>query len=113
MEHGVLLTTPIRHAERVEDLAPGEFASLLRAVSVADAHFERDLGSAGAYFAFNDGGMAGQETPHVHVHIWARPHDAPTNPFTEGLPRGMGRPTPEQSSALRDLVRAAIDRRSR
>ncbi len=105
---GMLITCPIRHAERVEDLDDGDFDSLLTTVDLVRSMFSTALGADGLWLGFNDGRVAGQETPHVHIHLWVRgPADA-TNPFTHGLPPMVGQPTASQVRSLRDRARQAF-----
>ena len=105
---GMLITCPIRHVERVEDLGGREFDSLLTTVDVVRSMFLIALEADGLWLGFNDGPVAGQETPHVHVHLWAREATDKTNPFADGLPPMVGRPSAQQVQALRDAARRAF-----
>lgn len=103
---GMLVMSPVRHVERLVDLTSDEFHGLLSMLETATDLFRRQMDADGTYFSFNDGRGAGQETPHVHVHLWARRPREPTNPFADGLPKMMGRPTEQQTAMLRDSARA-------
>lgn len=107
-DSGMLITCPIRHAERMEDLDEADFDSLLTTVEVVRSMFSTTLGASGLWLGFNDGPVAGQETPHVHIHLWARGPAEATNPFEQGLPPMVGRPTAEQVRTLRDHAREAF-----
>jgi diadenosine tetraphosphate (Ap4A) HIT family hydrolase len=105
---GMLVASPVRHVERVEDLQAGEFEGLLGMFEAANDLFLRQVGADRTYFSFNDGPVAGQETPHLHVHLWARLPGEPANPFASGLPKMMGRPDGSLIARLRDQARHAF-----
>jgi diadenosine tetraphosphate (Ap4A) HIT family hydrolase len=105
---GMLITCPIRHAERVEDLDHEDFDSLLAMVDAVRAMFSTVHDADGLWWSFNDGSVAGQETPHVHIHLWARSETEVTNPFANGLPPMVGRPTAHQVRRLGDAARHAF-----
>jgi len=87
---GVLLMSPVRHVERLADLSRIELVALLRAAEAANEMFTATLGTAGTYFFLNDGRVAGQESPHVHVHLHSRMSSQPANPFAVGNSSGIG-----------------------
>jgi diadenosine tetraphosphate (Ap4A) HIT family hydrolase len=101
VEPGLLIVSPVRHVERLEDLRREEGDALAAVIDAVDRSFRHELDAAGTWFVLNDGPEAGQETPHVHVHLWARRAGEPANPFASGVPRGMGRPTPDRVAELR------------
>ena len=86
---GVLLMSPVRHVERLADLSGIEFVALLRAAEAANEMFTATLGTAGTYFFLNDGRVAGQESPHVHVHLHGRMSTQPASPFAAGSSFGI------------------------
>ena len=108
VDRGMLITCPVRHVERVEDLDEGDFESLVSMVDVVRSMFATTLGAAGVWLGFNDGTVAGQETPHVHVHLWARLPEDKTNPFADGLPPMIGQPSEQQVQVLREAAREAF-----
>jgi histidine triad (HIT) family protein len=69
---GHTLVVPRRHAASVAECPPGTVAALfLAAVRLAGA-IQRALGAPGFNLGLNDGRAAGQEVPHVHVHVIPR-----------------------------------------
>ncbi len=81
--------SPVRHVERLADLSRIELVALLRAAEAANEMFTATLGTAGTYFFLNDGRVAGQESPHVHVHLHSRMSSQPANPFAVGSSPGI------------------------
>jgi histidine triad (HIT) family protein len=69
---GHVLVVPKRHAERVADLLPEDAAALLQLAQHVVRRQEKALGMQGATLAVNDGRAAGQEVPHVHLHVVPR-----------------------------------------
>jgi len=86
---GVLLMSPVRHVERLADLSHVEFVALLRGAEAANEMFTATLGTAGTYYFLNDGRVAGQESPHVHVHLHGRMPPQQANPFAAGSSVGI------------------------
>ncbi len=105
---GLLLLAPVRHAERVEDLVRNEAVALFRCIERVDEAFRSALSAVGIYFSFNDGPVAGQETPHMHIHLWARAAGEAVNPFAGGLPAIMGHPSESERGQLRDSFAALL-----
>lgn len=72
LARGHALVIPKRHAERVADLPADDAAALMLLAQDIARRATRGLGVGGATIAINDGRAAGQEVPHVHVHIVPR-----------------------------------------
>lgn len=69
---GHTLVVPRRHAASLAECPPATVAALfLAAVRLAGA-IQRGLGAPGFNLGVNDGRAAGQEVPHVHVHVIPR-----------------------------------------
>lgn len=98
---GVLLMSPVRHVERLADLSPIEFVALLRAAEAVNEMFSATLGTAGTYLFLNDGRVAGQETPHVHLHLHGRMSSQPASPFATGGSFGIPDARPTSSRTLK------------
>ncbi|MGW0228202.1 HIT family protein [Actinopolymorpha singaporensis] len=89
-----LLVLPMRHVASPASLLPDEVLSYARRLREVRAYFAGRFGSTGLSCFLNDGARAGQETPHVHVHVFGRSADESRNPF-EVLARRIGiRSTP-------------------
>jgi diadenosine tetraphosphate (Ap4A) HIT family hydrolase len=92
----------------MEDLEPHEFVRLVRLIQAVDSMFCHELGAVGTYFVLNDGPAAGQDSPHVHIHLWAREPAKHVNPFAGGLPSTMGFPSDHQRQGLRERAAALL-----
>ncbi len=69
---GHALVIPKRHVESVSDLTPDQSGAIGRAVREVARRVRAGTGAPGATIAINDGAAAGQEVPHVHVHVVPR-----------------------------------------
>ncbi|MFD2082559.1 HIT domain-containing protein [Actinopolymorpha cephalotaxi] len=84
-----VLVLPMRHVVSPASLRPAEVVSYAERLREVRAHFGDRFGATGLSCFLNDGARAGQETPHVHVHVFGRSADEPRNPF-EVLARRIG-----------------------
>jgi histidine triad (HIT) family protein len=69
---GHTLVIPKAHHERLADLPADLAASVWAAVSDLGPRVEAAVDADGATVGVNDGAAAGQEVPHVHVHLVPR-----------------------------------------
>jgi histidine triad (HIT) family protein len=88
LARGHTLVVPKAHRERVNDLDPSEAGALFRAT---------------AGIAINNGETAGQEVPHVHVHVVPRWPDDGAGPI-----HGLFGDRPDLDDAAMDEIEAAI-----
>lgn len=72
LEPGHALVIPKSHHERLDDLPADLAASVWQTVSDLGPQVEFAVGADGMTVAVNDGTAAGQEVPHVHVHLVPR-----------------------------------------
>lgn len=72
LARGHTLVVPRSHVERVEELHDQQAKAVFAAVHKLAGRVQRACGAQGATIAVNDGRAAGQEVPHVHVHIVPR-----------------------------------------
>ena len=72
LARGHTLVIPKRHGTHVGDLDDELTSSLFAAVSELTPRVQSTVGADGANIGINDGEAAGQEVPHVHVHIIPR-----------------------------------------
>jgi histidine triad (HIT) family protein len=72
LEPGHALVIPKSHHERLDDLPADLAASVWQTVSDLGPRVEFAVGADGMTVAVNDGAAAGQEVPHVHVHLVPR-----------------------------------------
>lgn len=69
---GHTLVIPRRHAASLIECPPGTVAALFAAAVRIARAIQQGLGAAGFNLGLNDGRAAGQEVPHVHVHVVPR-----------------------------------------
>ena len=69
---GHTLVVPKRHVERLEELEPDEAQALLYAAARIAPAILRAVGGEGYNILMNIGSAAGQEIPHLHLHIIPR-----------------------------------------
>ncbi len=73
VSEGHTLILPRRHVESFTDLSPDEAAALIASGQLIAAQLKRTLeGCEGVNLSLADGASAGQEVPHVHLHIIPR-----------------------------------------
>lgn len=72
LARGHTLVVPRAHVARVEELGDQEAKAVFAAVHKLTGRVAKAAGAQGATIAVNDGKEAGQEVPHVHVHIVPR-----------------------------------------
>ena len=69
---GHVLVCPRRVTPKFTELADDEIADLWRTVAVVQRVIERAHGTTSSTLAIQDGPLAGQTVPHVHVHVLPR-----------------------------------------
>jgi histidine triad (HIT) family protein len=69
---GHTLVAPKKHFSRFTDMDAENVASLFEAARKITAALENALLAEGSNIGINDGEVAGQEIPHVHVHVIPR-----------------------------------------
>ena len=72
LARGHTLVIPKEHAQHVGDLNDDLASALFEAVTELTPHIRSTVGADAANVGINDGEAAGQEVPHVHVHIIPR-----------------------------------------
>lgn len=82
---GHTLVIPKQHAELITELDEATVDRLFRVSQKINRILRSELGAAGANYFLADGESAGQEVPHVHIHVFPRyPHDGFGFTFPEG-----------------------------
>ncbi|MFO1533478.1 MAG: HIT domain-containing protein [Thermoplasmatota archaeon] len=97
---GHALIVPKRHAARLEETSPEDAAALMRATQRIVAALGRATGAADATVAVNNGPAAGQEVPHVHVHVVPRGPGDGAGPIHDLFKSERPRPSPEDLNDL-------------
>jgi len=69
---GHCLVVPKRHVERLGELSREEAAELLEAAGAIAEACRSQLGAKGVNFWINQGRVAGQVVPHLHLHVVPR-----------------------------------------
>jgi diadenosine tetraphosphate (Ap4A) HIT family hydrolase len=72
MTRGHTLIVPVRHRERLDQVSPSEGAAMVAVAQRVARATESALGASGANLLLSDGGTAGQEVPHSHLHVVPR-----------------------------------------
>lgn len=72
LARGHTLVVPRLHVERLEDLEPDYARAVWSAVHRLVPAVQRAAGAPATTVAVNNGPEAGQEVPHVHIHIVPR-----------------------------------------
>ncbi len=72
LAEGHTLVIPKVHARELEDMGDAARDALWRTVADVSGRVRRALGAPATTLAVNNGPAAGQEVPHVHVHVVPR-----------------------------------------
>jgi histidine triad (HIT) family protein len=105
LARGHTLVIPRQHVERVELLGDQQARALFAAVHKLTGRVQLATKAGGATIAVNNGRDAGQEVPHVHVHIVPRHAGDKAGPI-HGMAWERPRPTEQEQDALATSVRA-------
>jgi histidine triad (HIT) family protein len=97
---GHALVVPKRHAAKLEDATPEDRHALMDAAALLAPILCRETGAKDCTIAVNNGPEAGQEVPHVHVHVVPRRSADGAGPIHAMFP---GRPT-VTSEEMHDLA---------
>ena len=69
---GHTLVAPKKHYSNFTDMSTEDVASLFEAARKITAAVEKAFSAQGSNIGINNGEVAGQEVPHVHVHVIPR-----------------------------------------
>jgi len=69
---GHMLVAPRKHFSSFTDMGPEDVARLFEAARKITAAVEKAFSADGSNIGINNGEAAGQEVPHVHVHVIPR-----------------------------------------
>lgn len=106
---GHALVVPKRHAAKLEDCSPDDAAAIVRMAQRLLPVLCRETGAPDATVAFNNGPAAGQEVPHVHLHIVPRRPGDGHGPVHK-LFGGPRKADPEELHDLAVRVQAGLGR---
>lgn len=100
---GHTLVVPRQHVARVEELGDQQAKAVFAAVHKLTGRVTKAAGAQGTTIAVNNGREAGQEVPHVHVHVVPRfAHDK------AGPIHGMGWDRPKVPAEEMDRLATSI-----
>lgn len=104
---GHTLVVPKTHALRFEDLQPELAAHMWRIVHRITPLVTSAVGATASTIAINNGREAGQEVPHVHIHVVPRHGGDGAGPI-HALFQHRPETKPEELGALAARVRADV-----
>lgn len=100
---GHILICPIRCIARLEELTEPELLALLNLRFTLKQALIRSFGAAGFNYAWNEGEVAGQSIPHLHLHMLPRKEN--DTGITEYEPRKfLYRPGSREKSPPEELL---------
>lgn len=105
LARGHTLVVPRAHVERVEDLSDQQAKAVFGAAHKLAGRVAKAAGAEGTTIAVNNGKAAGQEVPHVHVHIVPRRASDKAGPI-HALAWERPKVGPEDLDALAKSIRA-------
>ncbi len=106
MAHGHTLVVPRAHVERFTELSEAQAGRLFAVAVRVGRALKEALGAPGFTVGLNDGRVAGQGVPHVHLHLVPRfPGDGGKS-LHYLLPYRPLRPDPELAARVRALLSA-------
>lgn len=70
--NGHTLIMPKKHVERFNDMSPDDAALFFKSVNKIAKAVEKGVSADGSNIGLNNGKAAGQEVPHVHIHLIPR-----------------------------------------
>ena len=100
---GHTLVVPKDHAETLADATAAEAGALMEAARELVPRIEDAVDADGTTVAVNNGEAAGQEVPHVHVHVVPRFGDDGVGPI-----HGLWTSRPDVSDDELDEIAAAV-----
>lgn len=111
---GHMLICPNRCVAKISDMKQEEILGVLELTERLKPALRESLGATGFNIAWNEGEIAGQSVPHLHMHLLPRKQG--DEGITEYEPRkflyrpGSREPTPEaELLAVSQLVRKALE----
>src|SRR3989338_3676338 len=69
---GHVLIAPVRHVSIVDELSDAEWSAIKNSIQRLKVVLTKLYGAEGYNVAWNEGELAGQSVPHMHVHLLPR-----------------------------------------
>jgi histidine triad (HIT) family protein len=104
---GHVLVVPRTHFAKIQDMASQDSAAVFELVQKLSSAVEDATDTTGSTIAVHNGRVAGQEIPHVHVHIIPRRSDdgaAPVHVMFKKRPKLE----PEQMDSMRSMISSRV-----
>lgn len=67
-----VLVAPVRHVATMQELSKDERAAFFEMISALREVLQKEYAAEGFNFAWNEGALAGQSIPHLHMHVLPR-----------------------------------------
>jgi histidine triad (HIT) family protein len=101
---GHALVVPKTHYQKVQDMAPADAQAVFQLVHEMVGRVESATGEAASTIAVHNGKEAGQEVPHVHVHIIPRKQGDGAGPV-HSMFKNRPKPSAQEMDALAEKMR--------
>jgi diadenosine tetraphosphate (Ap4A) HIT family hydrolase len=108
---GHLLLCPVRHIHTFDQLTDEEVIELFHALTMTKQALRTSFAAEGYNYAWNEGSVAGQSVPHLHLHILPRKEG--DSGITQYEPREfLYRPGSREETPETELISIAQEIRS-
>lgn len=101
---GHALVVPKAHYQKVQDMATADAQEVFQLVHEMVGRVESVTGAAASTIAVHNGKEAGQEVPHVHVHIIPRKQGDGAGPV-HSMFKNRPKPSAQEMDALAEKMR--------
>lgn len=110
LSEGHALVIPKGHYETIDQVPADEAAAMMRVVPALSRAIMQATGAEGWNLLQNNGGIAGQAVPHVHLHIIPRPGDSSRSSIAPGQGLPFSWPAGEVDHTEAEKLAAQIHR---
>ncbi|WP_415281994.1 HIT family protein [Candidatus Nitrososphaera sp. FF02] len=100
---GHALVVPKAHYQKVQDMTPADAQAVFQLVHKMVGRVESATGAAASTIAVHNGKEAGQEVPHVHVHIIPRKQGDGAGPV-HSMFKNRPKPSAQEMDALAEKM---------
>jgi histidine triad (HIT) family protein len=107
---GHLLVCPVRHVTSIDDLRADELQAIHSRLVVLKNALKKMCGAEGFNYAWNEGVLAGQSVPHLHVHMLPR-RSGDTGIYEYEPRKFLYRPGSRATTPDQELIAAAEELR--
>ncbi len=104
---GHTLVIPKRHEARLENLPEPDAVALFKALHRVVGGVQAAMGAPATTIGINNGPEAGQEIPHIHIHVIPRSR-RDRGGMIQAIIRSDGRPTSQKLGEIAERIRLAI-----